>query len=64
MNNPNVLRATEKWESIKDLALHFQTSHIFAFQKMVSEDPPEITAFFYEATEVEPPSSDLSLLDK
>ena len=64
LDNPDILRATEKWDSIEDLALHFQTSHVASFQEMVSESPPKITAYFYEAIEVDPPSNDLLLLDK
>ncbi len=64
LNSSNTLRATEKWKSMDDLALHFQTPHIFAFQEMVSEDPPKITASFYEVKEVPPPGSDLTLLNK
>ena len=63
LNNPSILRATEKWKTIEDLALHFKTPHIFNFQEMVSEDPPKITAYFYEVKEVPPPGNDLSLLD-
>ena len=64
LDNPDILRATEKWDSIEDLALHFQTSHVASFQEMVSESPPKITAYFYEAIEVDPPSNDLLLSDK
>ncbi|MDG2060470.1 MAG: putative quinol monooxygenase [SAR86 cluster bacterium] len=63
LGDPDILRATEKWNSIEDLALHFQTPHVASFQEMVSESPPKITAYFYEAEEVDPPSNDLSLLD-
>ena len=56
LNNPNVLRITEKWESMDDLAAHFEMPHMADFQAAMAANPPEgVEAKFYEVTEVAPP---------
>ena len=56
LNNPNVLRITEKWESMDHLGAHFATPHMATFQAAMAAHPPKrVEATFYEATEVVPP---------
>ena len=57
LNNPNILRITERWENMEALAAHFQTPHMASFQAAIAENRPDkITANFYEAVEVAPPA--------
>ena len=56
LNNPDVLRITEKWESMDHLQSHFATPHMAAFQAAMGANPPKsVEAKFYEVTEVSPP---------
>lgn len=56
LNNPNVLRITEKWESMADLEAHFQEPHMADFQQAMAANPPKsVEANFYEASEVPGP---------
>ena len=56
LNNPDVLRITEKWENMEALAAHFSMPHMADFQAAMAANPPRnVTATFYEATEVQPP---------
>ena len=56
LNNPNVLRITEQWESMDALAAHFAMPHMADFQAAMAANPPKsVAAKFYEATEVTPP---------
>ena len=56
LNNPNMVRITERWQSMEALAAHFQTSHMAEFQSAMEKHPPRSTqAYFYEASEVSPP---------
>ena len=58
LNNPNVMRITERWESMADLEAHFATPHMAEFQAALAANPPEgVEAKFYEVTEVAPPGS-------
>lgn len=58
LNNPNVLRITEKWDSMDDLAAHFGMPHMAEFQAAMAANPPEsVEAKFYEVTEVGPPGA-------
>lgn len=58
LNNPTVLRITEKWENMDALAAHFNEPHMADFQAAMGANPPKsVTASFYEATEVGPPGS-------
>ena len=58
LNNPNVLRITEKWESMADLEAHFAMPHMGEFQAAMAAHPPKsVEAKFYEVTEVAPPGA-------
>jgi len=56
LNNPDVIRITEKWDSMDALVAHFQEPHMADFQAaMAANQPKSVTASFYEATEVQMP---------
>ena len=56
LNNPNVLRITELWESMDALAAHFAMPHMADFQAAMAAHPPKsVEAKFFDATEVTPP---------
>jgi quinol monooxygenase YgiN len=56
VNNPDVIRITEKWDSMDDLLAHFQEPHMADFQAVLAEHPPKsLDANFYEASAVTPP---------
>ena len=56
LNNPDVIRITEKWESMEALSAHFQEPHMADFQAAMAAHPPKsVTASFYEATEFQMP---------
>ena len=56
VSDPNMLRITEKWDSLEDLMAHFQEPHMAEFQKVLAEHPPKgMQASFYEAEEFTPP---------
>ena len=56
LNDPNVIRITEKWRDMDALAAHFASPHMAEFQKAMRERPGKGGGVaFYEATEVEPP---------
>lgn len=56
LNNPDVMRITEKWQSMEALGAHFATPHMAAFQAAMAAHPPKsVEAKFYEVTEVAPP---------
>ncbi|MFT7218621.1 MAG: quinol monooxygenase YgiN [Candidatus Azotimanducaceae bacterium] len=56
LNNPNVIRVTEKWDDMAALSAHFGEPHMADFQKAMAANPPKgVTASFYEATEVAGP---------
>ena len=58
LNNPNVLRITERWQSMDALSAHFATPHMAEFQAAMAAHPPKnVTATFYEATEVQRPGA-------
>ncbi len=55
LNDPNMLRITEKWHSVEALKAHMATSHMAKFQNVIGAHPPasmEVT--FYEVTEIQP----------
>jgi quinol monooxygenase YgiN len=55
LNNPKVLRITEKWQSIEALQAHMQTPHMADFQKAMGGRPPaSLEVTFYEAKEIQP----------
>ena len=56
LNNPNMLRITERWHSMDALAAHFKAPHMAEFQAAMSKSPRKSSqAYFYEASEVSPP---------
>ncbi|MEJ6669922.1 MAG: antibiotic biosynthesis monooxygenase [Pseudomonadales bacterium] len=56
LNNQNVLRITEKWESMAALVEHFGQPHMVAFQATMAAYPPKsVSAAFYDAKEVAVP---------
>lgn len=56
LNNPNVLRITERWATSDALTAHFATPHMAEFQAAMGAHPPKsVSAHFYEATEIEFP---------
>ena len=58
LNNPNVIRITEKWESMDALKAHFAEPHMADFQQAMAANPPKsVTANFYEATKVPGPGA-------
>ncbi len=58
LNDPSVLRITERWDSMDDLNAHFAMPHMAAFQAAMGANPPKsVTATFYEATEVDRPGA-------
>ncbi len=53
LNNPSVIRITERWRDLGALTAHFATPHMAVFQKAMQAHPPKgVTATCYEATEV------------
>lgn len=57
IGNPEVIRITERWQSMAILVAHFATPHMATFRAAMGAHPPKsVTAHFYEATEVQMPS--------
>ena len=53
LNDPGVLRITERWRDMAALAAHFATPHMAAFGAAMQAHPPKhVEARCYEATEV------------
>ncbi|MEQ8857496.1 MAG: putative quinol monooxygenase [Pseudomonadales bacterium] len=58
LNNPDVVRITERWASMAALEAHFATPHMARFRAAMGEHPPKaVEAKFYEAVEVGPPGT-------
>ena len=54
LNNPAIMRVTEQWDSMDDLAAHFAMPHMADFLAALAVNPPQSAdAKFYEAREVE-----------
>ena len=54
LNNPNVIRITERWRDVAALQKHFASPHMGVFQKAMRERPPKASAVaFMEATEID-----------
>jgi quinol monooxygenase YgiN len=54
LGRPDVLRITERWDSLEALQRHFGEPHMAEFQKAMAKYPPKsVKAHFYEATEIE-----------
>ena len=57
LNNPDVLRLTEKWDDIDALRAHFQQPHMADMRNAMSEHPPKSAKVtFFDATEIDPSS--------
>jgi quinol monooxygenase YgiN len=55
LNDPTVLRITEKWDSVEDLQAHFATPHMAEFQLAMADHPPaSLEVKFYEVQEIQP----------
>ena len=55
LNNPGVLRVTEKWNSVEDLKAHFDEPHMATFQAaMANHAPSSLDVKFYEVQEIQP----------
>lgn len=58
LNRPNVVRITEKWESLQALTEHFAQPHMARFRAAMADFPSIRTqASFYEVSELESPFS-------
>ena len=56
LNNPNVLRITERWHTMEALEAHFNSAHMAVFRSaMAPFTIKSRQAYFYEASEVSPP---------
>lgn len=55
LNNPNILRITEKWHDVETLKAHMATPHMAEFQGAMGTHPPaSLDVMFYEVTEIQP----------
>jgi quinol monooxygenase YgiN len=55
VNDPDVLRITEKWDNVEALIAHMATPHMAEFQKTMGAHPPvAMVVAFYEAEEIQP----------
>lgn len=55
LNDPTVLRITEKWASLEALMDHMKTPHMAEFQASMGSNPPlSLDVKFYEVTEIQP----------
>ena len=56
VNNPAILRITERWETLAALQAHFQTEHMASFQQAMGAHPPlKLDVKFFEAQEIASP---------
>lgn len=55
LNDPDVIRITEKWQSQDALMAHFQQPHMAEFRAAMAEHPITAEASFYEVTEIDFP---------
>ena len=55
LNDPSILRITEKWRSVEDLKAHFETPHMAEFQKTLAANrPASLEVKFYRVEEIQP----------
>lgn len=55
LNDPTVIRITEKWQTVEALQAHFTTPHMAEFQQAMGAHPPvAMEAKFYEVEEIHP----------
>lgn len=53
LNDPTVIRITERWQSADALKAHFLEPHMAEFQAAMGEHPPQsVSAVCYDATEI------------
>ncbi len=56
INNPNVIRLTEKWDDLEALRTHLQQPHMSILREAMGKHPPTSSSVsFFEATQIEPP---------
>lgn len=56
LNNPDVIRLTEKWDNLEALRMHLQQPHMSIIREAMSKHPPKSSSVsFFEATQIEPP---------
>lgn len=56
MTDPGAIRVTERWTTKEALSAHFQTPHMAELQTAMQAHPPSnVSAHFYEATEIDMP---------
>ena len=56
INEPGIIRITERWRDLDALAAHFRSTHMAEFQQAMRAHPPTASSVtFFEATEVAPP---------
>ena len=54
LNDPNVIRITEKWRDAEALKKHFASPHMVVFQQAMRARPAKASAVtFYEAEETQ-----------
>jgi quinol monooxygenase YgiN len=54
LNNPGVIRITEKWNSVDDLKAHFAEPHMATFQAAMGDNAPaSLDVKFYEVKEIQ-----------
>ena len=53
--NDKSIRITELWEDLQSLKDHLKTDHVTKFVSILSENPPETDAKFYEANQIDYP---------
>jgi quinol monooxygenase YgiN len=54
LNNPGVIRITEKWNSVDDLKAHFGEPHMATFQAAMADNAPaSLDVKFYEVKEIQ-----------
>ncbi|MEM9253920.1 MAG: putative quinol monooxygenase [Pseudomonadota bacterium] len=55
INDPGIIRITEKWQTLEALQVHFATPHMADFQAAMAEHPPaSMDVSFYEVSEIQP----------
>jgi len=55
VNDPEMVRITEKWASVEALKAHFGTPHMAEFQATMGKRPPQSMEIkVYEVTEIDP----------
>jgi quinol monooxygenase YgiN len=53
LNNPNVIRITERWTTLEDLKAHLAAPHLATFREAMASHPPKSSdAHFYEVEEI------------